>query len=513
MPKVSSWKTPLVLCAFCLTKALGASAQVTFTTHYSFCSQANCTDGAGPVAALIQGTDGNLYGTTSAYGAKGSGGTVFKITTGGGLTTLYSFCDIDGCWVNGAAPVAPLVLATNGDFYGTTEAGGTYDDGTVFKISSNGSFASLYSFCAQTNCTDGENPHAGLVQATNGDFYGTTVWGGTNTNCSIFDGNTCGTIYKITPGGAFTRLYSFCPQVGCPDGNFPNAGLIQATNGDLYGITPWGGPFAGGGFNGYGTVFKITLGGTLTTLFSFDGADGAQPGVSSSGAGLVQGADGDFYGTTYFGGNCNYGTVFRLTPAGKLTTLHSFGTPSGCEYGADSEYPNAGLIQATDGNFYGTTQGTGVETNDSGTVFKITPSGRLTTLYDFCSLPNCADGATPYAGLIQGTDGNFYGTTEDGGANGLFYGTVFSLSLSPPLGPFVETNPTSGNSGTKVTILGNNLTGTTSVTFDGIAVTSFAVNSTGTAITTTVPNGATTGYVKVTTPSGTLTSNVKFRVP
>lgn len=524
MLKVSSWKIGFLLCAFYLLTGLVASAQVTFTTLYSFCSQTNCTDGAQPVAALIQGSDGNLYGTTYVGGASGwgtnGGGTVFKITTGGELTTLYSFREVDSSWPNGLEPLGALVLATNGDFYGTTSAGGAYapppvfeGGGTVFKITSTGSLTTLYSFCAQTNCADGASPHAGLVQATNSDLYGTTWNGGANSNCIVGFLPTCGTIFKITPGGAFTNLYSFCAQVGCPDGEDPASSLIQATSGDLYGTTPAGGTSPDGG-----TIFKITPGGTLTTLYDFCSlpacADGAQPG--SYGAGLVQGADGNFYGTTSVGGNCTtynglgYGTIFKLTPAGKLTTLHSFGNPS-CGDPEDGTYPNPGLIQATDGNFYGTTQGSNNSgAPDSGTVFKITPGGTLTTLYYFCSLTDCADGAFPFTGVVQGTDGNFLGTTYEGGANGLFYGTVFKLSVD--LEPFVETNPTSGAAGTKVTILGNNLTGTTSVTFNGTAAT-FTVNSTGTAITTTVPNGATTGYVKVTRPSGILTSNVKFRVP
>ncbi len=520
MLKVSSSKVAFVLCAFCLVAAISSPAQ-TFTTLYSFCSQPNCTDGAEPVAPLIQGTDGKLYGTTIEYGANGSNGTVFKITTGGGLTTLYSFCSKTNC-TDGAEPVG-LVLATNGDFYGTTDVGGA-DYGTAFKISSNGALTTLYSFCTQTDCADGAYPVAGLVQATNGNFYGTTFYGGASATCN--NGSYgCGTAFRISASGALTTLYSFCSQSGCTDGGFPEgAGLIQATNGDLYGTTPYGGSYpncALGASIGCGTIFKITLDGTLTTLYGFCSGgypcvDGAEPGAPGYGAGLVQGADGNFYGTTGFGGSCNYGTVFKVTPTGNLTTLHSFGTLADCEYGADGAYPNPGLILATDGNFYGTTSAGGTSTScvvgqGCGTAFEITPAGALTTLYGFCSQTNCTDGYHPVAGLAQATNGSLYGTTDEGGANGLFYGTVFTLSVG--LEPFVKTNPTSGAVGTKVTILGNNLKGSTSVTFNGTAAT-FTVNSTGTAITTTVPSGATTGHVQVTTASGTtLTSNVKFRVP
>jgi uncharacterized repeat protein (TIGR03803 family) len=257
-------------------------------------------------------------------------------------------------------------------------------------------------------------------------------------------------------------------------------------------------PYFGGAYNLYGTVFRITPSGTLTTLYSFDGADGEAPD-----AGLTQGIDGNFYGTTIFGGggDCGSngcGTIFKITPSGTLTTLHSFDQ-------ADGSGPNAGLVQATDGNFYGATSGGGA--NGRGTVFKITPSGLLTTLYNFCSQSNCTDGTDP-AGLVQDTDGKIYGTTG-GGGNGIDgYGTVFRLSVG--LGPFVKTLPTSGNMGAAVNILGNNLTGATSVTFNGTTAT-FTVKSKS-EITTTVPTGATTGTVQVVTPDGMLSSNVPFTV-
>jgi len=509
MPKVSSWKIAFVLCAFCLVAAISSPAQ-TFTTLYSFCSQINCADGTSPQGELVQGTDGNLYGTTDGYGANGSGGTVFKVTTGGSLTTLYSFCDTVGCWQNGDTPEGPLVLATNGDLYGTTRgpgagcpAGGC---GTVYKITPAGALTTLYGFCSQTNCTDGESPNAGLVQATNLDLYGTTEFGGAYPNCYAGLGAvTCGTIFEITPRGRLTTLHNFCAQIGCPDGYFPQAAsLIQASDGNLYGVTPYGGAYCVP--LGCGTVFKMTLNGTFTTLYSFcesggNCPDGAVPGYfPGTGPGLVQGSDGNFYGTTSVGGTYNLGTVFRITPAGKLKTLYSF------DGGTDGAYPQPGLIQATDGNFYGITSA-GNNAGPSGTIFSMTPGGTLTTLHTFCSEPNCTDGAFPSGGLVQATNGAFYGTTSEGGAS-LFDGTVFSLSVG--LKPFVETNPTSGKVGTKVTILGNNLTGSTSVTFNG-APAGFTAH--GTYITTTVPSGATTGFVRVTTPSGTLTSNVKFRVP
>jgi uncharacterized repeat protein (TIGR03803 family) len=197
------------------------------------------------------------------------------------------------------------------------------------------------------------------------------------------------------------------------------------------------------------------------------------------------------------GGTDDNGTIFCITPTGTLTTLHTFLIAEGKE-------PGAALIQATDGNFYGTAHAGGA--NNAGTIFNISASGTLTTLYSFCSQSGCADGQSPNASLVQDTNGTFYGTTGAGGANG--YGTVFSLSVG--LGPFVETNPTSGKVGAAVGILGSNLKGATSVSFNGTAAT-FKVSSTS-LITTTVPAGATTGTVQVVTPSGTLSSNVPFRV-
>ena len=210
------------------------------------------------------------------------------------------------------------------------------------------------------------------------------------------------------------------------------------------------------------------------------------------------------------GGIYGGGTIFKISPSGTLTTLYSFCAQSGC---ADGNVPNAGLVLATDGNFYGTTYLGGANscmisgTNyGCGTVFKITPSGTLTTLYSFCAQSGCADGEGPRAGLVQATNGKLYGTTYYGGPTG--DGTVFSLAVG--LGPFVETRPTSGVVGRFVEILGTNLTGATSVTFNGTPATFKVVSRY--LITTTVPTGATTGKVEVVTPSGTLSSNVPFRV-
>ena len=471
------------------TMAIALPAQ-TPTILHSF----DGTDGQGPFAGLIQATNGDLYGTTSYGGANCvpiGCGTVFKITPGGALTSLYSFCSQVNC-TDGVYPTAGLVQDTDGYLYGTTIYGGANacpaaigspanGCGTIFKITPSGTLTTLHNFCAQNGCEDGGGPSARLVRASNGEFYGTTGYGGAN-NCAPIGG--CGTVFKITPSGTLTTLYRF----DGPDGLSPN-GLIQATNGDLYGSTYYGGANNCAPY-GCGTIFKITPSGALTTLHRFDGTDGAYPDAQ-----LIQAANGAIYGTTQEGGDAGNGLIFKITLSGTLTTLYTFGGP-------DGEDPN-GLVQATDGDFYGTTLGGGA--NFGGTIFKITPSGTLTTLYNNCNPGNgCADGQ--YNGLFQATNGTFYGTTVDGGTNG--DGIVFSISVG--LGPFVSLRTPFGKVGTVIDILGTDLTGATSVSFNGTGAVFEVVSSA--LITATVPADASTGTVEVVTPGGTLSSNVPFRV-
>ncbi len=474
MGRLSLARTTCIISVFCAAMAITSAAQ-TFTTLVSF----DGSDGSAPISeSLVQGTDGNFYGTTTAGGAN-SAGTVFKMTPAGTVTTLHSFA---GYPTDGAAPWGGLVQSTSGNFYGTTTAGGANNAGTVFKMSPSGTVTTLHSF----DVTDGEYPYSGLLQA-NGSFYGTTFYGGAH---------GYGTVFKITAIGTLTTLHSF----DFTDGESPWAGLTQATNGNFYGITSLGGA------NNYGTFFEITLSGTLTTLYSFCAQSGSCTDGEWPYSTPVQGADGNFYGTAPSGGDvtCNApygcGTVFKITPTGLLTVLHTF------EVG-DGAAPFTGLVQGTDKNFYGVTSDGGPNglNGYGGTIFQLSTAGTLTTLYDFCT-QGCADGDHPQGALIQATNGTFYGVTPDAGASN--DGTVFSISMG--LGPFVETRPTTGKAGTKVAILGNNLTGTTSVTFNGTAATFTVVR--GSEITATVPTGATTGKVEVTTPKKTLKSNVAFRV-
>jgi uncharacterized repeat protein (TIGR03803 family) len=349
----------------------------------------------------------------------------------------------------------------------------------VFSLTPRGKLTTLYSFCSGVISTDGcLNPQffgVGLVQATNGDFYGTTTAGGANGDGSVF---------KITHAGALTTEVSFN---GTSDGGGPLAGLVQATNGLLYGTTSY--------------VFDITEHGRLTELI--------EPG-SYSMAALIQATDGNLYGSTAGGGSNGGATIFKVSPAGVITTLYDFCSQPNC---ADGRYPWSALTQGSDGNFYGATQYGGADLNCNGqgcgTLFKLTPNGDLTTLYSFCPQPTvngiCPDGNYPY-GLTQATDGNFYGTTLFGGNND---GTVYRLSLG--LSPFIALQTAIGKVGATVKLLGTRLIGVTSVTFNGIPAT-FTVNATRTAITATVPAGATTGTVTVVGTDGLLSSNKPYTV-
>lgn len=369
--------------------AVVASAAQSFTKLHSF----QGTDGANPYVGLVQGTDGNFYGTTIDGGAYG-GGNVFKMTAEGKVTSLYTFCSQSGC-PDGQYPDTVLVEGGDGNVYGTTQSGGTNGGyGTVFKITPRGKLTTLHSFNGDG---DGAAPYGSMVLATNGDFYGTTNVGG------AYGG---GNVFKITSQGKLTTLYSFCSQSSCSDGQYPVGPLIQAKDGSIYGTTHAGGNNSC--TDGCGTAFRITLSGKLTTLHRFDQTDGDYPY-----GGVVQGRNGEFYGTTGGGGANNWGTVFKMTSSGKLTTLHSFdGTDGSSAYA---------LGVSSDGNFYGTTS-TGGASKD-GTVFKITPGGKLTVLHTFAG----KDGKNPYGGLVQGTDGMFYGTTYFGGADN--DGTIFRLSV------------------------------------------------------------------------------------
>lgn len=378
-------------------------------------AQNTITSGQEFAASLVQGSDGNFYGTASDGGPiTDSHGTVFRITPTGAVINLYSFSGPDGF-----SPQAGLLLASDGNFYGTTTLGGsTYvdsnntGDGTVFRITPAGVLTTLHSFTGYPG--DGQAPKGTLIQGSDGNFYGTTSGGGT------YGG---GTLFQMTPVGVVTTLYSFGNGY---EGSEVDAGVVQGSDGAFYGTTRLGG-------NGAGAVFQVTPSGAYTTLYSFP-ALGTTAGADPVAA-LVQGSDGSFYGTTETTGMNGAGTVFKITPAGDFTNLYSFS-------GSD-QFLMGALIQASDGNFYGTTTGGG--TDGGGAIFEITPAGTVATIYSFTG---DADGGYPAAALVQGNDGNFYGTTLTGGSGN--DGTIFELTLAADVtvAPAVVTATILGNGAT-----------------------------------------------------------------
>ena len=440
---MSPWLRRIFVRVVAAVAVLGLSAPAkawrpTETVLYSFCSQQGCPDG-GFSDGLIQGSDGNFYGV--------GGSTLSQLTLSGTLTTIHLVCPQGGDCPDGFGPGA-LIEGSDGNFYGIGGGGNMAPNGgpagTVFMLTPSGTLTTLYAFCAQVdpqtkNCLDGEYPN-GVIQDSDGNFYGTIFEGGPN----AFGGaQPAGVVFKLTPSGVLTPLYSFCSQYDlktatCVDGQVPGS-LIEGSDGNFYGITSAGGQFSGG------TVFMLTPSGTFTTLHSFCQQKRPFSDVCLDGDGpsvLIQGSDGSVYGTTYGGGENNEGSAFKVTPSGTFTSLYSFcrrynrriGCLDGAGPGGLNPKPGT-LIEGSDGNFYGLTGG---GANDSGTVFKLTPSGRLTTLYSFCSEMNpesvtdCLDGAHP-VDIIEGSDGNLYGVTSEGGlVNSVFgFGTVFKLALSP----------------------------------------------------------------------------------
>ncbi len=434
-------------------------------------------------ASLTAGPDGNLYGTTSQGR---SYGTVFRITPSGSLSTLHAFNNTDG-----STPVGGVIFGSDGLLYGTTSAGGANGAGSVYKISTTGTFTSLYSL---SSTSDGASPAGKLVQGPDGNFYGVTFQGGSN---------SCGSIFQITPAGSYTALH----QLSChSDGGNPRDGLVLGQDGNYYGTASSGGSHSGG------TVFKVAADGTFNVLHNFATSEGYSPYAA-----LMQASDGTIYGTTFQGGSSGNGTVFALAADGTLTTVHTFS-------GAEGKNPAAPLIEGADGNLYGTAYHGGDAIY--GTVFEMSRTGVVTPLHSFTG----SDGQYPQAALTEYPAGTFYGTTYQGGFNnkGVIYSVVYTAPLPPPpsinaggVVPVYSTSPIV-QSGEWVSVFGTNLAaktiswkgdfpttlGSTSVTVGGRPAFLWYV-SPG-QINMQVPDGLTTGAasVVVTTASGSGTASV-----
>lgn len=397
--------TALALTVISLTVIFAepASAQ-TETVLYSFCPTGGwCAGGAHPEGGVIADSAGNLYGTT-VYGGKGVGGVAFEVSVTGEESLLYKF---SAAPPYGSEPEGQLILDQQGNLYGTTSRGGTNSihlprgDGTVFKLNPNGTETTLYNFGAYK--TDGAQPTAGLVMDVSGDFYGTTYYGGIN---------LYGTVFRLTPDGVETILHNFANDSS--DGGLPDASLIIDNSGNLYGTASSGGAYGGG------TVFEISAEGSYMVLHNFDGAqgDGFAPLTS-----LTLDSQGNLYGTTYRGGKYdnsqNGGTVFRLSPGSNgswnETILYNFGQKSG-----SCQEPQSSVLFDAKGNLYGTTSDGGA--SGGGCAYKISPAGKLTILHAF---GGGDDGNGPL-GTIVFFQGNLFGTTYGGGAYA--EGTVFKVT-------------------------------------------------------------------------------------
>jgi uncharacterized repeat protein (TIGR03803 family) len=333
-------------------------------------------DGDHPLDALIQDSEGNLYGTTSAGGVSNEG-VIFKLDTAGQESVLYSFPGA----ADGMSPYAGLTRDSTGNFYGTTPFGGAAGFGVVYKLNTLGRESILYTF---TGAADGGNPYGGVILDSAGNLYGTTYLGGSG---------GYGVVFKLDPSGNETILYSF---LGGTDGGSPYAGVVSDSEGNLYGTTEVGGA-------GSGTVYKIDPSGQETVVYSF--ADGSINGAYPY-AGVVRDSAGNLYGTTSEGGPDNGGVVYKVNPSGQETVLYNF------TGGPDGGYPGFfGVILDSVGNLYGSTSGGGM---GFGVVFKVTPTGQETVLHSF---NGSSDGNGP-GGVTLDSAGNLYGTAYSGGSTG-----------------------------------------------------------------------------------------------
>jgi uncharacterized repeat protein (TIGR03803 family) len=463
----SSFVSAALLAATLVFGFAGASTSAQAQTYTVLYTASGPPGVQNPQGTISQGRDGNMYTVSNTGGT--FYGTAFKFSPSGALAVINDV---------GYFPSGGLTLGTDGNFYGQDGDGGVVGNcglaagGQVYKLTPAGAMTVLHNF---TGGTDGCNPAAAPIEGANGIFYGTTP----NANN--------GTVYSVTSGGLFTTLHTFTGA----DGQGVYAPLVQGTDGNFYGDTVYGGT------NGVGVIFKMTPAGTVTVLHNFAGApDGAQ-----AYNGLTQASDGNFYGVT-FGGGTFYGTVFKMTPTGVLSVLHTF-----ADGPSDGAGPSSSLTQGTDGKLYGVTSAGG--TTGGGTIYSITTSGAYSVLYNFEDT-NSTTGYNPASPLHQSSNGKFYGDTSNGGEYSTCNcGVIYSFDVG--LSPFVSPETSSAKEGAKVGLLGQGFSSASVVKFGGVAATLIARGGT-TFISATVPTGALTGSITVTTGATTLKSPQAFKI-
>jgi uncharacterized repeat protein (TIGR03803 family) len=425
--------------------------------------------------AIAQGRDGSMY-TTSPYGGTDYG-TLFKVTPSGKVTVVNN----TGV---GYFVVSGVTLGTDGNFYGTDQDGGPTGGGCgfsgcgqLYKVTPKGAETVVYNFTNST--TDGDDPQSAPIEGTDGKFYGTTPYSA---------GYYISIAYSITSGGKFSTLHTFTNA----EGQNVYAGLVQGTDGNFYGVAQTQGA------NGFGTIYKMTPSGTVTVLHNFTSTDGNYPYYP-----LVQASDGNLYGVAGGGTGSGSGVIFKITPNGTYTVLRNLNT-------TDGSSPGSSLVQATDGKLYGVTSLDGPL--NGGTIYRITTTGNFSVLHSFDGT-NVIDGYNPASPLRQNTNGKFYSDTYYGGTStvcgGYGCGVVYSLDMG--LKPFVSLVTTSGKEGAKIGILGQGFSSSSIVKFGRVQASSFTREG-NTYIAATVPVGALTGKVTVTTGATALTSAQTFRV-
>jgi uncharacterized repeat protein (TIGR03803 family) len=422
---------------------------------------------------MVQATDGNFYGAGSDPGNLNGG--IFRMTPTGEISTAYRSCFQPNCIQPG-----PPILGGDGNLYGVSKFGGnSTGSGAVYKLTLDGKLTVLYTFCPNAGCADGQFP-LGLVLGSDGNFYGAAEEGGVGSGVS-------GTIFRISPTGEFKLLYTFCSLANCADGTGAASPPVQGSDGNFYGIAVFGGA------TGHGVAYRLTSAGAYTVLYSFcsatDCLDGNQPQA------VTWSPSGTLLGVTNFGGDRGSGTIFEINlTKNHFRTLHSF------DPYVDGDNPFYPPTLANDGNFYG------VVGDDfaAGYIYEVTPAGVYTSLYNFAC---CGLGTNPFGPLLQATSGKLFGEMEYS-HHVTNSGSIFQLLNG--IGASVQPVPVAGKVGQNIIILGNGLTGSTRVTFNGVAA-EFTVES-DTYIKAAVPKGATTGIVSVVTSSGTLNSNPQFVV-